>query len=173
MKIYCESLVTMFNGGLGILPTSIVAKIDPHKPPLSLNLFYEQVKAIGCIDLIIIGPINEESKEGLSWLTPKLISEGYFISYFTDMAETLPDVIFTQYIFNAHYDALRRRKDLKGLGDKAIIILRDDSIDKLKASRYVLLQAGVRSKIMFDEKLISKEMLIMDGIYDLYPYVEI
>jgi len=173
MKIYCDNIIKKFNSGLGILPTSIIVKINPHKPPVSLELFYDMIKVEGCIDLIIVGPINEESKQGLSWLTPKLISEGYFISYFTDINERLPNIIFTQYIFDAQYDSLRRRNDLKGLGNKAIIILREDNLSRLMAARQTLLKTEVNSKIMFDKGLLDEQILIDHKVYDLYPYVEI
>ena len=172
MKIYYQLEGPAFNGGIGILPISLKLVYTPTKVPLySLPLLYDEIKETHCLDLIIQGPITDESSaEGLSWLTPKLISEGYFISYLTHMNEGLPSIIFTQYVLNTDIHILRRKKDLNWIKGNTIIILKDKAITELRMSRKLLLDANVKSKIMFDETLISKNLILEEGVYDLIPY---
>ena len=172
MKIYYQLEEPTFNGGLGVLPVSIKLTYTPTKIPLySLPLLYDKIKETNCLDLIIDGPITDEvSLEGLSWLTPKLISEGYFISYHTNIEEILPSVIFTRYIFDANLHILRRRKDIGGLKENVIIILTDKTIPEFKMSRMLLLKNNIKAKVMFDERGIDRKLILEEGLYDIHPY---
>uniref|UniRef100_A0A6M3JIR2 Uncharacterized protein n=1 Tax=viral metagenome TaxID=1070528 RepID=A0A6M3JIR2_9ZZZZ len=173
MDIRCKTNLKPIWTTVGFLPISLLIEVDPSYPPISLENMYINIRESGCRDIIIVGNIDSGSCLVLSWLTVKLISEGFFITLVLNMGGVIPNIIVHKHVFKATLETIVKLKgQFESLTEKTIVIIQEGEIKKLLSAITILRRGKCKSRIMFDESLVDKNLLIEGGVFDVYPYRE-
>ena len=88
-----------YNENLGFLPVSNFVTLHNYDP---FDTIYEYIINSGCRDIILFEFQGEEKK--LQWLIPRLLSENYFVSLFTDIKYIPENIIYSRLICSIKYE---------------------------------------------------------------------
>jgi len=163
-----KNIEICFNKGLGRLPVSIIVDFYEDES-VNIDDLYDTIKSMGDIRDIIFRESTSANEKVLSWVTPKLISGGYFVSVFSN-------TLFQQLNYNRlittiyHPNEIRKNINfLQKLIKMDIIILDVDSIDHLILCRKLLLKSQIEAMVMFNSTKVLCSQAIDAKIYDIAP----
>jgi len=156
-----------FNNGLGFFPVSLFIDFYPDNS-VNLNDLYNTITSFNNVQDIIFRENVSNNLETLSWVTPKLISEGYYISLFSN---NFVDVNYNRLITTiTHPNQFRKNiKFISVLTQNDIIILDFDDPNFVILTKKLLLKYEIKSKILFNSVKISVSEILNLKIYDMYP----
>jgi len=156
-----------FNNGLGFFPVSLFIDFYPTDP-VELNDLYNTITSFNNVQDIIFRENIDNNLETLSWVTPKLISEGYYISLFSN---NFVDVNYNRLITTiTHPNQFRKNlKLMSALTQNDIIILDFYDANYISLTKKILLKHEIKSKILFNSVKIPASELLYLKIYDMYP----
>jgi len=167
MSAPLKNVAVRYNNGIGNYPVSMI--IDFYEDEeVNVKDLYNTIKANEYIKDIIFRENTAVNEETLSWVTPKLISEGYFVSIYSD---TLPYTSYNRLITTITHPNLIRKniKFLQALTDRDLIILDVDSLDYIIFCRKLLLKSQIKTKVMFNSYKVDSNKVIDAYIYDILP----
>ena len=167
MSAPLKNIEICFNKGLGRLPVSIIVDFYDDES-VNIDDLYHTIKLMDDIRDIIFRENTPTNKNVLSWVTPKLISEGYFVSIFSD---TFIPISYNRLITTIyHPNEIRKNINfLQKLIKMDIIILDVDSIDHLILCRKLLLKSQIEAMVMFNSTKVLCSQTIDAKIYDIAP----
>lgn len=170
MSAPLKNIEVDFNSGLGFFPVSII--IDFYEDEsVSRDDLYNTINSIDGPKDIIFRENTTTNIETLSWVIPRLIAEGYFVSIYSD---SLPHINYNRLITTiTHPNQIKKNvKFLQALTDRDIIILNVDSVDHIMFSKKLLIQSQINSRVMFNSFTVLESYVIDAKIYDIIPIYE-
>ena len=168
MNAPLKNIEICFNKGLGRLPVSIIVDFYEDES-VDIDDLYDTIKSMGDIRDIIFRENTSVNEKVLSWVTPKLIAEGYFVSVFSN-------TLFQQLNYNRLITTIYHPNEtkkcfnfLQRLIKMDVIILDVGSIDHLIFCRKLLLKSQMEAMVMFNSAKVLCDQVIDAKIYDITP----
>ena len=158
---------TKFNVGLGFKPVSLFIDFFEDEKVSEIDL-YDTIRETEGVTDVIFRENVEVNTDALFWVSPRLISEGYFVSVFSN---DLPQFAYNRLIsVIPHPNEIRKNlKTLTALTKNDILVANVDTVDFLIFTRKLILNQNIQAKVMFNINKLHEEDLLSKGVYDIFP----
>jgi len=169
MNINVKSIEVKYNDKLGVFPVSTFIELSSDGNVLTEIDFFNKIEELECVDIIFYGDFLY-NQEVLKWIIPMLTSVHDHVT----CIQPIDNSIFfpaNRYIFTFKYEDLKKHVSrIEGMNERYIILLRMDSIAKLKVARKIALDKQTKAMMFYDTKLIDPDKVLSEKIYDIMPY---